>query len=862
MVDFVSSDRSRILIYFGLLTVLKTVLTAMFILSISVIMPGIWVYNFMQLFVITCTTLSISLSTRISQIVQTSITASDLIRGRITLLELSDFWVHGPRAPASKIIQTGAFVERLASFIIVVSSISFSWLDVQTAILEGQCQPPLYTNATLAPGINLPNYLQGDVDYAEIYNYGLPLADGLIGGWAGWPVQNPMPTFWIQGEGPVYVIQVLCDNGTPSPTNPFPIATHVTSTLIGSSARTLMLESQILFPAGSVFDDITGAVITDFAVLQTCTTSILLSHGTVTFQFNSDQWQMVTNGQARRISSPDEKFSSVYMDSVSQYGKDAYNNFESFGDEYGVLPLLTEAILIMFENQSYFPSQGATFCNIFSEGTLPDGYYHTNTTFRGLVTGIGTAAHFTLMQYLNTITVPCTYTGYTGAGMLVIPSLTVYVSTSASICALALKIFEILWWFMAQTDKDPHAYRRARRVLRHPFRFSLDLSAMLHARTQTSISRASDGCDITTSKMLDETGVLRIMYGEDISRIKNEDGHLRVAEYGKVKSVTEDRKYGTYKISSSQEMDELVAQLSFLPQMTTSEKKELGVLACHNLIKKVPFLQRKMNDGRDELFYDLLTDSLTERMFAPNAFIVQQGEQAVEMFFLMTGRANIYVDGVMVGQLKEGCFFGELALMDQIPRTASIMATNYCTVYALGAKEFQLVLKEFEDVRVRLKDVVYEHRRGTQSKRRLPTTADTVFEDTNQLEISDDVNWATYMNSFRPIKNSPELPQFVDPTQVENDLLAQLIRRDVLKDAGICGGSSISIPTPHKNPCPSFGILSPTSPPAFSFALQLTPYIPFSDPFMGSGPSFNTMVPGMMNNPLGGPLGFQLGPKT
>ncbi|KAJ3066752.1 hypothetical protein HDU98_009979 [Podochytrium sp. JEL0797] len=76
-------------------------------------------------------------------------------------------------------------------------------------------------------------------------------------------------------------------------------------------------------------------------------------------------------------------------------------------------------------------------------------------------------------------------------------------------------------------------------------------------------------------------------------------------------------------------------------------------------------------------------------------------------------------------------------------------------------------------------------------------SADTVFEDTNQLEIYKDVDWSTFVNGFTPTKNSPELKQSVDPTHNDVNLLAELIARETLKDAIISGGPSINIPTPQ-----------------------------------------------------------------
>ncbi|KAI8610736.1 hypothetical protein BC830DRAFT_718147 [Chytriomyces sp. MP71] len=307
--------------------------------------------------------------------------------------------------PAYKIIFTSSMIEFVADAIVVGSSISFSWEKELSLIHVGECQPPAYVNSTLPPGIDPTQYLQGDVDYAEVYNYGLPMADGLVGGWAGWPVSNPLNSFQIQSEGPVYVIQVLCDNGIYRPDIDNGLGTSVKSHVIEHDSRSLFLEIETTFPPSSVWDDISNSSV-PVSVVQTCSSLVTVGYGAVSFQFVVDQWQMVirllelnilrvksnwwqvTNGQMQSVNSLDGSFKAKYPTSIQQYTDQAHNVFKHYDDKFGILPLMTESIMSLFRNATYFPSQGATFCNILSEGTLPDGFYHTETTYRGISTGV------------------------------------------------------------------------------------------------------------------------------------------------------------------------------------------------------------------------------------------------------------------------------------------------------------------------------------------------------------------------------------------------------------------------------------------------------------------------------------------
>ncbi|KAJ3346322.1 hypothetical protein HDU83_003172 [Entophlyctis luteolus] len=557
IVRFLASDRTKILMWLMVLIIAHVSVTAVFIISLWVVMPGIWVYNFMQLFVIVCSLTAHEASLCLSSIIRTSITAGDLLRGRITVSQIADYWINGPKAPAQSIIRISTAVGTFAEITLVASSIFFSWNAIQSKLMTGMCVPPVYENATLPEGIDISNYVQGDIDFAQVYNYGLPLADGLVGGWPGWPLVDPMDSFQISGSGPVFVLQVLCDNGIPNPDSDPGIYTTTSLEIISSDNRGAMMQLTLEFPAQSVYDDVADDV-ANYTLVQKCTLVLGVGSGQMSFTFVADQWQMITNGQIVSVKSQKNEFSASYPTSINSYSTDAHTGFAKYPDTFKVLPIIMESITLLFGNNSFSPSQGASFCNLLSEGTWPDGYYHTSSTYRGVSVGIGAAVHFALMQYSSTTEpVSCDYYGLVGAGILTIPQIAIYLSASCSAMACLVKCFEIMWWFMAQTSLDYESYRRARRALRHPMRFAIDAAEMLATGMEAG-ERGDDICDATTTRAIEELGNSRIMYGEDIVTREMKVGHLRIAEYGKVKSILPGKKYGTYKPSQYPEWDEFV----------------------------------------------------------------------------------------------------------------------------------------------------------------------------------------------------------------------------------------------------------------------------------------------------------------
>ncbi|KAI9336713.1 cyclic nucleotide-binding-like protein [Obelidium mucronatum] len=104
-----------------------------------------------------------------------------------------------------------------------------------------------------------------------------------------------------------------------------------------------------------------------------------------------------------------------------------------------------------------------------------------------------------------------------------------------------------------------------------------------------------------------------------------------------------------------------------------------------------------------------MNNSLRMCITLPGDFVFHQGENAMEMFFIQTGKVNIIVNGKVVAFGNAGSFFGEVALIANIPRTASIQAAAACTLYSLSSRDFVAIINEFEDMKERI-DLIYQDR--------------------------------------------------------------------------------------------------------------------------------------------------------
>lgn len=78
--------------------------------------------------------------------------------------------------------------------------------------------------------------------------------------------------------------------------------------------------------------------------------------------------------------------------------------------------------------------------------------------------------------------------------------------------------------------------------------------------------------------------------------------------------------------------------------------------------------------------------------------IVTEGKLGHEFYLILSGSASVRRGGRKVASLSPGDYFGEMALLDKGPRTASVVAEEDCELLLLGQREFMSVLDQVPPV--------------------------------------------------------------------------------------------------------------------------------------------------------------------
>jgi len=78
--------------------------------------------------------------------------------------------------------------------------------------------------------------------------------------------------------------------------------------------------------------------------------------------------------------------------------------------------------------------------------------------------------------------------------------------------------------------------------------------------------------------------------------------------------------------------------------------------------------------------------------------LVEQGEEGDALFVIIDGAAVVRKGNQHVANVGPGAYFGELALLDGEPRSATVVATEDVTVAVLGVRMFRTLLREFPEM--------------------------------------------------------------------------------------------------------------------------------------------------------------------
>jgi CRP-like cAMP-binding protein len=111
------------------------------------------------------------------------------------------------------------------------------------------------------------------------------------------------------------------------------------------------------------------------------------------------------------------------------------------------------------------------------------------------------------------------------------------------------------------------------------------------------------------------------------------------------------------------------------------------------------FMQATFFKGTSQKFLASLDEFLQLETFKEGAFLMKEGEKGDKLVFLFLGRVDVFVGSQKVTSCGPGSVLGEMALLGSPLRTATVIATEFCSARVLDRRSFHGLLRKFPDER-------------------------------------------------------------------------------------------------------------------------------------------------------------------
>jgi CRP/FNR family transcriptional regulator, cyclic AMP receptor protein len=110
-------------------------------------------------------------------------------------------------------------------------------------------------------------------------------------------------------------------------------------------------------------------------------------------------------------------------------------------------------------------------------------------------------------------------------------------------------------------------------------------------------------------------------------------------------------------------------------------------------VRRVPIFKELRDD-----FIVRLASVMNELSFAANQRIFQQGEEGRSLFIIVSGRVQIHIDDRQLAVFSQGESFGEMAVFDAQPRSASVITLEHCDCLELTQEQLYDAIEETPEI--------------------------------------------------------------------------------------------------------------------------------------------------------------------
>ncbi|KTD63903.1 Crp/Fnr family transcriptional regulator [Legionella spiritensis] len=110
-----------------------------------------------------------------------------------------------------------------------------------------------------------------------------------------------------------------------------------------------------------------------------------------------------------------------------------------------------------------------------------------------------------------------------------------------------------------------------------------------------------------------------------------------------------------------------------------------------------------------------------EQFFAKDDILMREGQLGEFCYILISGQVEVFRtfnndEKFIIAQLQPGEIIGELAIIDELPRSASVVALEPTNTLAISAWDFKAQMQAYPEIALQLLPVLAQRLRQTQDK--------------------------------------------------------------------------------------------------------------------------------------------------
>jgi len=189
---------------------------------------------------------------------------------------------------------------------------------------------------------------------------------------------------------------------------------------------------------------------------------------------------------------------------------------------------------------------------------------------------------------------------------------------------------------------------------------------------------------------------------------------------------------------------------------------------CRALVASVPFFT-----NAESAFVSDVVCKLKYEVYQPGDVIVKEGAVGTKMYFIQEGIVDIVLaNGEVATSLSDGSYFGEICLLTNARRVASVRAETYCNLFSLHADHFNTVLESYPFMRRTMESVAAERLNKIGKNPLLVSNRANLESDTKQMNDIVNALSQAEIDSVQSTYQRPATPRIFNELQHLGNMLA------------------------------------------------------------------------------------------